>query len=241
MLLLAPLARPGIAEEPPQAVQAIEENASDPAATDEGSAAPAATSAPVKPLPGGGYKEAKWGMSKQAVQALFDGLYNESGHLPDDISNEDGDIILKYWKDPSPIFYFVDDQLYKVVFQPLGDGDEEAVNTLLKKLATKYGVFSKKRFEGKGFNAGPGEFPLPTYVYSWEDRFTQIQASIVDANYVKKHITSGVYPSSTFKIVYRSKPLLKVKDVLQKQIKEIELNARKSHKRNRERELKDKL
>ena len=168
-----------------------------------------ASRAPARSGPlGGGYKDAKWGMSLSEVKKLLPGRIEYETRLP----KIDKTLRYNLGEGKKLVCSFNHDQFYHAFYSPMAqDGDLETAQAVLTGLRKKFGP-------GKVADNFVDGQNRPLIVVTWNDGVTQIELRMPDpASYGAKEIKP--YPSSAVMVIYTG----------------IELNARKERERAEER------
>jgi hypothetical protein len=138
---------------------------------------------------GGGYKEAKWGMSKAQVKQVLGGTVDRwgGGESTDFLALDIDGKGLKCW--------FAGDRLYRVEFNPrLADADVAGVDAILALAVEKFGPGTERTDRG---DATTG---LPLMFYEWEDSDTTIKFRVVKP---RPELYRGT--ASSLKVIYEHK------------------------------------
>ncbi len=170
-----------------------------------------ASQAPARMGPlGGGYKDAKWGMSSNEVKKLRLGKIEYETRLP----KVEKTLRYDLGEGKKLVCYFDHDQFYHASYSPVAqDGDLETAQAVLAGLRRKYGP-------GKVADNFVDGQNRPLIVVTWNDGVTQIELRMPDpASYGAK--AAKPYPSSAVMVIYTG----------------IELNARNEQWKAEERRL----
>lgn len=142
---------------------------------------------------GGGYKGAKWGMTKAEVKKVVGGKVNSGSKNTMEVSFANG---------ASAKCFFFKDKFYRVEYSPsLHDNDPEGVAAILNALQEKYGP-------GQAIpNMADASMGFPLLVYEWRDAATTITFRMWDQKALQAGGYSSLastYPSSTLGVMYAS-------------------------------------
>lgn len=171
---------------------------------------------------GGGYKEAKWGMSKAEVRNHISGTIETYTSSVDselkqqenlltgvaESANDEWFIVTNDGKETS--YHFLNDRLFGVKFNPnlpdvnRGQSKNGAAEAILSGLIEKFG-------EGDGYIKGmvnQGDFPL--LVYRWNDGETTIKYIMWDPDWSASQF-NGMVMLSSLSVEYLSNSILEEK------------------------------
>lgn len=152
-----------------------------------------AAKAPKQPSLGGGYKEAKWGMSVAEVKPAFSGKLEYESKLRDENKFLDYDL----GEGRKVRLEFDQDKFYRAVYKPLTqDGDAKTAETVLAGLKKKYGP-------GESFQGTDGE-EKPIVMNEWSDGVSKILFVMPDVTASEWQDNTMKWPKSKVVVTYSS-------------------------------------
>jgi hypothetical protein len=160
---------------------------------------PAPASGPDQPAKdygrlGGGYRDAKWGMSLDEVKKLLGGRLDYETRL----QNIEKTLRLDLGKGREVTCLFYNDQFFQAIYKPVtADNDQQAAEAVLDGLNRKYGPGKDE----EGFSDKDGK---PLKIVTWNDGISKIELRMRDPKPPEKVVDqqSWVYPSSTLAVIY---------------------------------------
>ncbi|MBI5240170.1 MAG: hypothetical protein HY926_06835 [Elusimicrobia bacterium] len=168
------------------------------------SALPAAAQNPAPPAAapaasgrlGGGYKDAKWGMSPAEVKKRIPARVDYETRQP----KVEKTLILSLGEGRKLSCFFENDRFFQAIYQPVAvDGEPTAAEAVVSGLSKKYGPGK----EEDGFTDKEGK---PLRLVTWNDGITKIEFRMRAPRPSGKNpnLAAEPYPSSTVTVLYTS-------------------------------------
>jgi hypothetical protein len=162
---------------------------------------------------GGGYRDAKWGMSMAEVEKRLAARIEYESRQP----SINKTLILDLGQGRKVTCYFEHDQFYQAIYQPVAsDGDQQAAEAVMAGLEKKYGPGK----EEEGFT---DKHDRPLKLITWNDGISKIELQMREPTPPAPAKVAGtkpwVYPSSSLAVIYTG----------------ISLNARREQRQQEER------
>ena len=149
---------------------------------------------------GGGYKNAKWGMSIAEVKKKLPGRLEYETRQP----KAEKTLILDLGENRKVTCLFDNDRFFQAIYQPVSaDDDQPAAEAVLDGLSRKYGPGK----DAEGFTDKDGK---PLKITTWNDGVSKIEFRMRDPKTPEKTPEKTLdrkpvpYPSSTLAVLYTS-------------------------------------